>query len=305
MGSMKRMAVLLVLALVIMAFPAMSEGRINVVATNFPCYDFARQVVGDRGTVTLLIKPGVEVHAYEPTPADIVAIGEADLFAYIGGEGDAWADTILSGFDGGDAPATLRMMDAVSLLEEEGDDGHDAHDGPEYDEHIWTSPKNAMAMVRAMADALCAVDGANAEAYRAAAEAYVDQIAALDAAFEEAVGNGARRELVFADRFPFLYFTRAYGLDYVAAFPSCTADTEPTPQILLKLIQRVAEDHIPVVYAIELSTQAVAKTVAEETGARILTLHSMQTVTQEEFDAGETYVSIMTRNLEAIREGLN
>lgn len=299
---MKRMAVLLALALVILILPAMAEGGVNVVATNFPCYDFARQVVGDRGTVTLLIKPGVEVHAYEPNPADIVAIGEADLFAYIGGEGDAWADNILSGFDGGDAPATLRMMDAVSLLEEEGDDAHDA---PEYDEHIWTSPKNAMAMVRAMADALCAVDGANAEAYRDDAQAYIDQIAALDAAFEEAVGNGARRELVFADRFPFLYFTRAYGLDYVAAFPSCTADTEPTPQILLKLIQRVVEDHIPVVYAIELSTQAVAKTVAEETGAGILTLHSMQTVTQNEFDAGETYVSIMTRNLEAVRRGLN
>ena len=305
MGSMKRMAVLLVLALVIMAFPAMSEGRINVVATNFPCYDFARQVVGDRGEVTLLIKPGVEVHAYEPTPADIVAIGAADLFAYIGGEGDAWADNILSGFDGGDAPATLRMMDAVSLLEEEGDDAHDVHNGPEYDEHIWTSPKNAMAMVRAMADALGALDEANAGAYRVSAQAYIDQIAALDAAFEEAVENGARRELVFADRFPFLYFTRAYGLDYVAAFPSCTADTEPTPQILLTLIQRVVEDHIPVVYAIELSTQAVAKTVAEETGAGILTLHSMQTVTQDEFDAGETYVSIMTRNLEAVRKGLN
>jgi len=301
---MKRMAVLLVLALVMSVLPVAAEGRLNVVATNFPCYDFARQVVGDRGTVTLLIKPGVEVHSYEPTPADIIAIGEADLFAYIGGEGDAWADNILSGFDGGDAPATLRMMDAVSLLEEEGDDDHDAHDAPEYDEHIWTSPKNAMAMVRAMADALCAIDADNADAYRASSEAYIGEIAALDAAFEEVVENGARRELVFADRFPFLYFTRAYGLDYVAAFPSCTADTEPTPQILMTLIQRVVGDHIPVVYAIELSTQAVAKTVAEETGAGILTLHSMQTVTQDEFDAGETYVSIMTRNLEAVRKGL-
>ena len=300
---MKRIFLSILTLLALVALPAVAEGRLEVVAANFPCYDFARQVVGDRGDVSLLIKPGVEVHAYEPTPADIISIGEADLFVYIGGEGDAWADNILSGFDGGKGPAALRMMDAVTPLEEEGDD--DAHDIPEYDEHIWTSPKNAMAMVRFLSDALCGLDAGNADAYRAAAEDYIAQIAELDAAFREVVASGARRELVFADRFPFLYFTREYGLDYLAAFPSCTADTEPTPQILMKLIQRVAQDHIPAVYAIELSTQAVARTVAEETGAEILTLHSMQTVTQQEYDAGETYVSLMTRNLEAVRRGLN
>ena len=299
---MKKLVLTLAL-LALLILPAAAEGRLNVVATNFPCYDFARQVLGDRGDVALLIKPGVEVHAYEPTPADIIAIGQADLFVYIGGESDTWADNILAGFDGGDAPATLRMMDVVTPLEEEGDDA--VHDTPEYDEHIWTSPKNAMAMVSALADTLCGLDAANASACRAAADGYIAQISALDAAFEDVVDNGARRELVFADRFPFLYFTREYGLDYLAAFPSCTADTEPTPQVLMKLIQRVVEDKIPAVYAIELSTQAVARTVAEETGAEILTLHSMQTVTQAEFETGETYVSLMTRNLEALRRGLN
>ena len=300
---MKKMMLMLLVLLTLSVLSAAAEGQLKVVAANFPCFDFARQVVGDRGEVSLLIKPGVEVHAYEPTPADIIAIGEADLFVYIGGEGDAWADSILSGFDGGEAPAALRMMDAVTPLEEEGDAA--AHDAPEYDEHIWTSPKNAMAMVRFLSDALCGLDATDADAYRAAADGYIAQISELDAAFRDVVANGARRELVFADRFPFLYFTREYGLDYLAAFPSCTADTEPTPQVLLKLIQRVAEDNIPAVYAIELSTQAVARTVAEETGAEILTLHSMQTVTQEEFDAGETYVSLMTRNLDAVKRGLN
>lgn len=298
---MKKIVITLAL-LTLLVLPAVAEGRLNVVAANFPCYDFARQVLGDRGDVTMLIKPGVEVHAYEPTPADIIAIGEADLFVYIGGESDAWADNILAGFDGSAAPATLRMMDAVTPLEEDDDAAHDA---PEYDEHIWTSPKNAMAMVAALADTLCRLDAANADAYRAAAEDYIAQIGELDAAFEAVVANGARKELVFADRFPFLYFTREYGLDYLAAFPSCTADTEPTPQTLMLLIQRVMEDNIPAVYAIELSTQAVARTVAEETGAEILTLHSMQTVTQAEFEAGETYVSLMARNLEAVRRGLN
>ena len=296
---------LILLAALLLALGAMAcaEGGLNVVAANFPCYDFARQVLGDRGSATLLIHPGVEVHSYEPSPADILEIGGADLFVYIGGEGDAWADGILAGFDD-DGPAALRMMDAVTPLEEEGGESH-AHEAPEYDEHIWTSPKNAEAMVAALAEALCGLDPDNAGDYRAAAEDYIAQIDAVDAAFREAVENGARRELVFADRFPFLYFTREYGLDYAAAFPSCTADAEPTPQTMLALIQRVEQDGIPAIYTIEMSTQAVARTVSEETGAKILTLHSLQTVTQDEFEAGESYVSLMWNNVEAVREGLN
>ena len=296
--------VLLLLAVLAALCAGASAEGLRVVAANFPCYDFARQVVGDRGEVSLLIKPGVEVHSYDPSPADIVSIGQSDLFVYIGGEGDAWADGILAGFDG-DGPAALRMMDAVTPLEEEGADGHGhSHDAPEYDEHIWTSPKNAMDMVSALADAVCALDPDNADACRASANACIEQISEIDAEFAEVVEHAARRELVFADRFPFLYFTREYGLDYVAAFPSCTAETAPTPQTLMTLIQRVREDGVPAVYTIEMSTQAVARTVAEETGAAILTLHSLQTVTQDEFDAGETYVSLMRRNVQAVREGL-
>lgn len=295
---------LIVVAALLCAWAAVAEGGVNVVATNFPCYDFARQVVGDGGTVTMLIHPGVEVHSYEPAPSDILAIGEADLFVYIGGEGDAWVDSILEGFDASEGPATLRMMDAVTPLEEAEDGAHAAHDAPEYDEHIWTSPKNAASMVAALSQALQAADPANADTYARNAEAYIAQIDALDAQLRQIVESGARRELVFADRFPFLYFVQEYGLDYVAAFPSCTAETEPTPQTMLSLIQRVEQDGIPVIYTIELSTGKVARTVAEETGAKVLTLHSMQTVTQAEFDAGESYVTLMGRNAEAVREGL-
>ncbi len=281
---------------------AAAEGGLRVVATDFPCYDFARQLVQDRGEVTMLIHPGVEVHSYEPSPSDILLIGQADLFVYIGGEGDAWAENILSGFDGG-APACLRMMETVELLEEEGDEH--AHEAPEYDEHIWTSPKNAVRMVRALSDALCALDPENKDAFESAASEYAGRIAEIDAAFEETVKGGVRRELVFADRFPFLYFARAYDLDCAAAFHSCTADTEPTPQTVMELIQRIEQDDIPVIYTIEMSTQAIARTIAEETGARILTMHSLQTVTQDEFDGGESYVSLMWKNVEALQEGLN
>lgn len=309
-SNMRKTIIMILIGLIAFTAASVAEARLNVVATDFPCYDFARQVCGDQADVTLLIHPGVEVHAYEPSPADILAISGADLFVYIGGEGDAWAENILDGFDG-DAPETLRMMDAVQPIEEEGehDHGHDHehdhdHDAPEYDEHIWTSPKNAEAMVAAMADAIAALDPENAATYEANAQAYIEQIAGIDAEIEAIVNGASRRILVFADRFPFLYFVRAYGLDYVAAFPSCTAETEPTPQTILSLIQAVQANGVPVVYTIEMSTQAVARTVAEETGASILTLHSIQTVTQDEFDAGETYVTLMEKNVVALREGL-
>ena len=306
---MKKIALLFfaLSALVSLALlPGMAEGRLKVVATNFPCYDFARQVCGDGAEVTMLLKPGTEAHAYDPTPADILAIGDADLFVYIGGESDAWADGILASFDEDDRPATLRMMDCVSgLVEEDGADGHQQDkSASEYDEHIWTSPVNAAAMARALGEALAGLEGADADACREAANAYAAQIEGIDGMLRQLVEGAKRRTLVFADRFPFVYLTREYGLDYVAAFPSCTADTEPSAQTVMALIDRVASEGIPAVYTIELSTQAVAKTVAEETGAEILTLHSMQSVTQDEFEARESYVSLMRRNLEALRRGL-
>ena len=302
---MKKMLFVILALLLTGSMSAMAGERLKVVATNFPCYDFARQVCGDGAEVTMLLKPGTEAHAYDPTPADILAMGNADLFVYIGGESDAWADGILASFDEGDRPATLRMMDCVSDLVEE-DDADAGHHGvvPEYDEHIWTSPVNAAVMVRALGETLAGLDGADADAFREAANAYAAQIEGIDGALRRLVEGAKRKTLVFADRFPFVYLTREYGLDYVAAFSSCTADTEPSAQTVMALIDRVVSEDIPAVYTIELSSQAVAKTVAEETGAGILTLHSMQTVTQDEFQAGESYVSLMQRNLEALQRGL-
>ena len=301
---MKKTMLAALLLLFALCAAGYAEGRLSVVCTDFPCYDFARQAAGDRAEVTMLLKPGVEAHSFEPTPADIISIGEADLFVYIGGESDAWADSILEGFDGEDAPATLRMMDCVGdLVEEEGEHHHD--EGPEYDEHIWTAPQNAAKMARAAGEKLAEIDPANGEGYRANAEAYAGEIEQIDAEITDIVANARRKTLVFADRFPFVYLVRAYGLDYLAAFPSCTADTEPSAQVVTALIKKVVDERIPAVYTIELSTQAIAKTVAEETGAQILTLHSMQTLSQADFDTGASWVSLMRDNVAALKAGLN
>ena len=303
---MKKLLLMILALMLLCGGAALAEEKISVVCTDFPCYDFARAAAGDRAEVTMLIKPGLEAHLYDPAPADILEIEDADLFIYIGGESDAWVENILSSFGEG-GPRALRLMDAVDeLIEEEEEEAGHVHEdeGPEYDEHIWTSPKNAMAMVSAVGEALGAADPGHAADYAALAADYARKIGDIDGRIAEIVGSAARRVLVFADRFPFVYFVREFGLDYDAAFPSCTAQTEASPQTILRLIDRVLDEDIPAVYTIEMSAQSVAKIVAEETGAEILTLHSMQTVTQDEFEAGETYLTLMEKNIEALQRGL-
>lgn len=291
----------IVLALSLCSFAFAGEYP-NVVCTSFPCYDFARAVMGEKiGSLNMLIKPGAEVHSYEPTPADIKLIAECDLFIYIGGESDAWVEDILSSF-GSDAPQSLRLFDCVEEIEAE--HSHE-HDHGEYDEHIWTSPVNAALMVQAVADALAESHDWYADSWQVNADAYIAEINALDARFRDVVEHAARREMIFADRFPFLYFAREYGLDYVSAFPSCAAESEPSAKTMMELIERVAKDGVPAIYTIELSNGKTAKTISEETGAKILTFHSVQNLTEADFNAGETYLSLMQRNLEALKEGLN
>lgn len=291
----------LLLMFAVCAGSAGAEG-LSVLCTSFPCYDFVRAVLGSGEPVRMLMKPGAEVHTYEPTPTDIMALSDCDLFVYIGGESDAWVLDILSSF-GEDAPRTLRLIDCVEAIEAEHD--HDDHHETELDEHIWTSPVNAQRMVQAVVEALCEIDPDNAEVYVENGSVYISEITQIDAEIREIVANGVRNELIFADRFPFIYLTREYGLDYAAAFSSCSSESEPSAKTMAELIQRVAADKIPVVYTIELSSGKTAQTISEETGAEILTLQSIQTLSEADFTAGETYVSLMQRNVEALRKGLN
>ena len=312
------------------------DGKLQIVATLFPYYDFARAIVGDRADVTLLLSPGREAHSFEPTPLDAVTISESDVFLYHGGEGEYWVDSML-GAAGENIAVIARMMDYVDALDEEyvegmqGADGHDhdhehgshddhddhddhdhdheedEHDSDEveYDEHIWTSPKNAVVLCRAVCDAICRADAENAAFYRANCENYCAQLEDLDARFAALCESAPRRLLIFADRFPMLYFCREFGLDYRAAFHGCSGDTEPSLATIKFLIDKVEDENIPVVYTIDFGTKKVAAVVSECTGAAIETLYSMQTVSRADFDAGETYLTLMERNFEALRKGLN
>lgn len=288
--------------------------KLRVTCTIFPQYDFLREIAGDRIALSMLLPPGTESHAYEPTPQDIIGIQESDLFVYIGGESDAWVERILNTIDV-DGLNAMPLINTVDTVEEEvvegmqaDEDGHSDHghdEEPAYDEHIWTSPMNAVKIVQALCDELCALDGENESAYRANTAAYIEKLHALDAAFRAVVDQSARRTIVFGDRFPFRYFAEEYGLTYYAAFPGCAAETEASAATVVFLIDKIRAEKIPVIFHIELSSEKTADAIASATGAQKLLMHSCHNLTRDEFQGGSTYLTLMKRNVEALKVALS
>ena len=208
-----------------------TDGKINVTTTIFPPFDFVRQIAGDKVNLTMLLPPGSESHSFEPSPRDIITIQNSDIFIYGGGDSDNWIDRILQSMNT-DNMRILAMMNAVEVVEEEIVEGMEEEDEVEeeiaYDEHVWTSPRNAITIVRAITELLCEADTDNAALYQQNAAAYIEELQRLDAAFSEVVAGAKRKTFIFADRFPFRYFADAYGLQYFAAFPGCSTETEPS-----------------------------------------------------------------------------
>lgn len=303
---MKRLiAILLCLCLMLCGCTAKpekphDETKLQIVCTSFPAYDFAREIAGDRAELTLLIKPGSEVHSYEPTPKDMIRIQESDLFICNGGESEQWAETLIT-----PKLNTIYMMDCVDTVEESADGIYNAEDGePELDEHVWTSPLNAIKISEEICNALCKLDTDNAEAYKTNFTAYKAQLMALDREFRQVIKNSGKHTLVFADRFPMRYFAQEYGLDCYAAFPGCSSETEPSAKTVAYLIDRVREDKIPAVLYMEFSNQKMADVICEDTGCRKLPFYSAHSVSAEQFEQGVSYLDLMRINLNSLKEAL-
>ena len=285
------------------------DGKLSVVATIFPAYDFARAVAGDKAQLTMLLPPGSEIHSYEPTPQDIIKIQNCDVFIYNGGESDEWVDDVLSSIK--NDMTVVRMTDCVTQVTEETKEGMYVHeeaeegDEPEYDEHVWTSPVNAEKISAAIEKALAAKDPENAPAFQANQSAFAAKLENLDGQFRDIVSHSKRKTLVFADRFPVRYFTEEYGLDYFAAYPGCAEDSEPSARTVSYLINKVKEENIPYVLYIEFSNEKMADTVCEDTGCGKLLFHSCHNITKSDFENGVTYLDIMSENLETVRKALN
>lgn len=282
------------------------SGKLTVITTIFPAYDFARQVFGDSADVKMLLKPGQESHSYDPSAKDIVEISGCDLFIYNGGESDQWVESVLKS-----APdiSTFRMTDAVSLLEEEVTEGMQEHDhdsddhdeeGEEYDEHVWTSPENAAKIVRALGTTAAELFPELSEQLGANAEEYAGKIDELDGKFAELL-DGEERYFIFGDRFPLLYFFRRYGLNYYAAFPGCGSETEPSARTMTFLLDKLKQqDAVPAVFCIELSSRRLADVLAEDSGLQTVEFHTCHNISQDDFNSGATYVTLMQRNYDAL-----
>ena len=306
-----------------------SEARISVVTTIFPPYDFVREIAGDRVELKMLLKPGEESHSYEPTPQDIIAIQESDVFIYTGGENDVWVEDILSSMPEG-GRLTLRMIDCVDTVEEEhvegmkespghdhddheeddtdpdgGEAGEDTHSVHEIDEHVWTSPVNAALIVERIKEILIQADPSGEAVYEENAAAYEEELAKLDQEFRDVADHARRKLLIFGDRFPFRYFADEYGLDYYAAFPGCAGDTEPSAATMAFLIDKVKEEKVPAVLKMELSNDDIANAIAEATGTEVKVFYSCHNLSAEDFESGETYLSMMQKNVETLKEVLN
>ena len=299
-------AVIFVFSMTFGSFELYRKDKLTIVSTSFAPYDFARQIAGDRAEIIMLLAPGEESHTYEPTPGDIMKIEQCDVFIYGGGESEAWVDGVLDGVNGD--VRTVKMMNCVSLYEhaheEEHDHEHSEGEEEEYDEHVWTSPVNAVIITEAVCEAICEADKENAEEYIKNTEDFIDELETLDKAFLELMSRSDRHYIVIGDRFPLMYFTKRYSLDYYSAFPGCSAQAEANPVTVANLCNKVREESVPVVFKVDLSTGLIAESISEQTGASVETLYSCHVISADDFTGGETYLSLMYRNLSALEKAL-
>lgn len=289
------------------------SGELSIVTTVFPAFDFAREIAGERASICLLIPPGSESHSFEPTAQDILRIQNCDLLICNGGESEVWLEDMLEGLDG-DIPRVV-MLDCVQALEEEVKEGmqaqaheHEEEEAedhghePEYDEHVWTSPRNAALISRAISERLCSIDPENAEYYTSRCDSYCDSLLALEEDFRSLFQELGNPTMIFADRFPVRYFVEEYGLDYYAAFPGCAEQAEPSARTVAFLIDKVREENTPAVFYIEFSNQKMADVICEDTGCKKLLFHSCHNVTRQQLDEGVSYLGLMRKNLETLKE---
>ena len=293
-----------------------ASNKLNIVTTIFPAYDWVREILGDetdRAEITMLLDSGVDLHSYQPTVDDIVKISDCDLFLYVGGESDGWVDDALKNAPNKERKV-IRLLDVLgdSAKAEETVEGmqeeeHNHEEEAEYDEHIWLSLKNAQVLVAAISEALQETDPARKDTYAANAAAYAEKLSALDGEYRAAVDSGKYKTLLFGDRFPFRYLADDYGLDYYAAFPGCSAETEASFETVSFLAGKMDALGLPCVLTIEGTQHKIAETIVQNTAQKnqqILTMDSMQAITANDAASGVSYLSIMEKNLSVLKKAL-
>ena len=287
--------------------------KLSIVTTIFPEYDWVREILGDKADsaeITMLLDNGVDLHSYQPTADDIIKLSDCDLFVYVGGESDEWVEDALKSAANRDRKV-INLLEILgdSVKEEETVEGmqeeEEDHEEKEYDEHVWLSLKNAKTLVGAISAALQELDPDNKDTYAANTSAYIEKLSALDGEYQSAVDGAARKTVLFGDRFPFRYLVDDYGLSYYAAFAGCSAESEASFETVSFLARKVDEGKLPCVLTIEGKNHKIAETIVQNTAGKnqkILTMDSMQSTTSQ--DVATTYLSLMAKNLDVLKEAL-
>ena len=287
--------------------PVQKGGKLNILCTVFPLYDWARNIAGNTAEVSLLNENGADMHSYQPTAADIVRLHSCDVLIYTGGESEKWVAEVIKQSDN----KNLKALNLIELLGDkavtEREEGTERREnGDETDEHIWLSLKNAEILTDKIAAALGGADNKNKYIYKTKAAKYAERLATLDKEYTEALKNARHKTLIFADRFPFRYLTEDYGLDYYAAFPGCSAETEASFETVIFLAKK-ADENGDCIFITETSNGDIARAVNRNTAKKnkkILTLDSMQSVNKKDIKNGMTYISVMQKNLETLKIGV-
>ena len=281
--------------------------KVKVTTTLFPQYDFVRQIGKDKVEVTLLLPPGTETHTYDPTPKDIISINESDLFVYTGENMEPWADTISSSIED-----SITILDVSKNIEhiEEGHDHetageHEGHEEHEYDPHIWLDISNAKKIVDNILGKLIDIDPQNASYYTQNAEIYKGKLDKLDKEFFDVINNSKRNIVCFGDKFAYMYFLNRYNLDYITAYDSCSAKSEPSVSKILEIEDKIQKENIPVIFYESLSEGTIAKSIAKDTAIKALVFSSVHTVSSQDIADGATYISVMEENLNNLKIALN
>lgn len=323
-----------------------SGKKLKIVATVFPEYDWVRQILGDEAKnadITLLLDKGVDLHSYQPNAEDIAKISECDLFLYVGGESDGWVkDALKEGKNPdrkvinllealGNNTKEEEVVEGMQAEEEEGSKDSEStaasaaaesqaagestaasaeseeEEGPEYDEHVWLSLRNAESICEVITEDLKSLDSAHAAVYDANLKKYTEQLDSLDQQYTDTVKAAANKTLLFGDRFPFRYLVDDYGIKYYAAFVGCSAETEASFETVSFLAKKMDELGLKHVMTIEGPNKKIAETIIQNTKDKnqdILTLNSMQSTTEQDIESGETYLGIMQQNLEVLKKAL-
>ncbi|MDO4608711.1 MAG: metal ABC transporter substrate-binding protein [Clostridia bacterium] len=277
--------------------PKKDASKIKVVTTIFPLYDFARALGGDRAEVKMLIRPGTEVHSFDPLPSDMAAVYDCDLFLFIGGESDTWAKNLIND----KKVNSLALINSVDTTH-----GHThSHEHSHPDEHIWTSPEMAVKMLDSICESFVKSDPQNAEFYRKNCEQYIGKINTADQKMKAVADKHNNPFIVVADRFPFAYFTHQYGIEYEAAFDGCAVSTDISLKTMSRLTSTIKQKNIKSVFCTEISNKNIANALHNELGVEVIELHSAHNVTLDDFNEGVTYVDILYRNIKALERGLS